>query len=101
MTKANHRFAFNQFDPINQDLAVFARDSLSGVPPGALIPISVVPAKREDDEDDAKGTSDGDNDSERAELRTYKVSDLAGNSFLLVEGVKKEGHEIKARVVKG
>ncbi len=90
--------AFNQFDPAKQEAAVFGRDSLSGVPPGALTPISVVPAK-EDDEDHEKGSSRSDSDNGGAELRTYKVFDLAGNFLLLVERVKKEGHEIKAHIV--
>ncbi len=97
--------AFNQFHPSGLDVAVFGRDSLSGVAPGALTPIAVVavPEEQEDDEDDenenAKAEEGEDDEDETTELRTYKVLDLAGNFLLVVERVKKEGHEIKARVV--
>ncbi len=55
-----------------------------------MTPISVVPVRwgRDDDDDD-----DG-----PAELRTYRIADQAGNTLLLVERVRKKGHEIKARI---
>ncbi len=81
--------AYVQFDPVSKDVLVFGRDGLSGVSPGPLVPISVVPTEWGRGDDD-----DGDDDDHgRAELRTYKVIDLAGNSLLLVEKVKKNGHD--------
>lgn len=100
--------AFNQFDAVGLEVAVFGRDSLSGVAPGALTPIAVVavPEEQEDDEHDRnedgeaeENENDEDDEDEMTELRTYKVLDLAGNVLLLVERVEKEGHQIKARVL--
>jgi len=70
---------------------VFGRDSQSGVTPGPVAPLSVSFTKCFDDDDEHNGG--------KAELRTYKVVDLAGNSLLLVEKVKKKGQEIKVEVV--
>lgn len=108
--------AFNQFDPVSKDVVVFGRDALSGVPSGPLSVLSVVLTRWGDGEGDddkdskaeekrkAKETEETkregrDEDKENAELRTYKVMDVAGNSLLLVEKVKREGHEIKVRIV--
>lgn len=85
--------AFSQFDPATRDLAVFGRDSLSGVPPGPLTPISLVPANPGEDCEHSGADHD---DGEHAEIRTYRILDAAGNALLLVQRVKKEGHEIKA-----
>ena len=108
--------AFNQFDPVSKEVVVFGRDALSGVPSGPVAVLSVVPTRwgdgEGDDDKDSKAEEtrkakekeeakreDRDEDKENAELRTYKVVDLAGNSLLLVEKVKREGHEIKVRIV--
>jgi hypothetical protein len=64
--------AFDQFDPVNRDAALFGRDSLSGTPPGPVQPISVMPLN-----------------VEFSELRTYRVLDLAGNQLLLTEKVRR------------
>lgn len=56
-----------------------------------MAPLSVSFTKCFDDDDEHNGG--------KAELRTYKVVDLAGNSLLLVEKVKKKGQEIKVEVV--
>lgn len=85
--------AYNQFSPIAHDLQVFCRDASSGCSAGIapVTPSSVVSAKWGDEEDDDdKGT---------AELRTYTITDLAGNTLVLVEKVRKKGHELKAHVV--
>lgn len=87
---------FSQFDPATHELGVFGRDSLSGVAPGPLTPISVVPANPGEDREHSGADQD---DGERAELRTYKILDAAGNALLLVARVKKEGREIKASFV--
>ncbi|TLX66662.1 MAG: Ig-like domain repeat protein, partial [Thaumarchaeota archaeon] len=116
--------AYNQFDPTTKNVLVFGRDGESGVPPGPVTPLSVIPTNLNDD-GDKQGSNDqggdqqvandqsenqkksnsqsGDkkehDDQSNAELRTYLISDLAGNSLTLVENVKKEGHEIKVKIV--
>ncbi len=85
--------AVNQFDPATQDVVVFGRDALSGVPPGPIAPFSVVSTRWGNGDEDEKG------DEERAELRTYQVQDRAGNTLVVVEKVKREGHALKARIV--
>ncbi len=107
--------AFNQFDPATRDVVLFGRDALSGVPPGPVAPLSVVPTrwgtdgpqveeetgdegeKKAGDQDEAKEPAEEANQT--AELRTYKVQDLAGNTLLVVEKVKRAGHELKVRIV--
>jgi pectin methylesterase-like acyl-CoA thioesterase len=73
--------ALVQFDPVTKGLLVFGRDSLSGVPPAAVPPISVTPA------------------SGNTEQRTYQVIDRAGNTLTLVLDVEAEGHKIEAEIV--
>ncbi len=86
--------AANQFDPATLEVVVLGRDALSGVPVGPIAPLSVVPTRwgegREADDPDEPGN---------AELRTYRIEDAAGNILILVEQVKREGHELKARIV--
>ena len=89
--------AYNQFDPATQDVVLFGRDALSGVPPGPVTPLSVIPMRSGDREDDDEEQADKDDES--VELRTYKVMDLAGNSLLVVEKVKRKGHKIEARIL--
>ena len=103
--------AFNQFDPASKDVLVFGRDSGSGVPSGPIAPQSVVPIKwgdgendKDKDNKDDKDKTDRDRDDEKekdekAELRTYRITDAAGNTLVLVEKVKKAGHEIKIKVM--
>jgi len=73
--------AYNQFDPVSGDLFLFGRDDSSGVPPGPVPPLAVVPGRG------------------GRETRTYRVTDLAGNTLQVVEEVKREGHEIKGSIV--
>ncbi len=89
---------FNQFDPATKDIVLFGRDSLSGVAPGPIQPVSVVSLGRSrDDDGDDIGCPDG-NDV-RQELRTYRVLDRAGNSIVLVEKVKGRGQLLRAKFV--
>lgn len=74
--------AFIQFDPARNDLSVFGRDALSGVATGPAALLSAIPGK--------DGTS---------ELRTYKVSDLGGNSLLLVVEVVRQNPRIFVHIV--
>jgi len=99
--------AFHRFDPVAQDLAVFGRDALSGPAiPFAIAPLSVITIPNDDDdEDDPDRDEDGDEDEdedrdedETRVRRTYRIEDRAGNSLVLVELVKREGHELKAQV---
>jgi hypothetical protein len=69
------------FDPVTKDLQVLGRDSLSGVLPGAVPPLSVTPQN---------GNS---------EQRAYRVNDLAGNTLTLVLQVKATGHQVRANIV--
>jgi hypothetical protein len=98
--------AFNQFDPKTRNVLVFGRDGLSGVPSGPIAPVSVVPARwsmgagaDEDGDSDSDSDSDDDSDSPNAELRTYVITDAAGNTLTIVELVQKSGNQIKVRVV--
>jgi hypothetical protein len=93
--------AYNQFDPATKNVLVFGRDSRSGVPPGPVAPASVVSVKwgDNDDHDGKKDGKDKDDEKGNAELRTYRITDAAGNTLVLVEKVKKEGREIKAKIV--
>jgi hypothetical protein len=88
--------AFNHFDPVVHDVVLFGRDSLSGVPPGPVAPLSVVPIQVDPDGDDM-GVPDA--DDVRKELRTYQVLDLSGNSLTLVEKVKRNSHHISVKIV--
>ena len=94
--------AFSQFDPSARDAAVFGRDALSGVAPGPVMPVSVVPFteehKEEHGEDDDKREAH-EHHGNTLELRTYKIFDLAGNSLVLVEKVAKSNHEAEAKIL--
>jgi hypothetical protein len=96
--------AFVQFDPSNKDILLFGRDSLSGVAPGPVAPISVQPVPDTDHSEhdadrginrDGKKTND-----RRAELRTYQFLDLAGNSLLLVVEVGRHEESETVRLLK-
>jgi hypothetical protein len=100
--------AFNQFDPQTRNVLVFGRDGLSGVPSGPIAPVSVAPARwsmgrgagtDDDGDSDDDRDSDGDSDRPNAELRTYVITDAAGNTLTIVELVQKSGNQSKVRVV--
>jgi len=67
-----------------------------------------VQLSKQDDDDDRdskdrdskdKDRHDGDRDDATVELRTYTVLDLAGNTLVLTEKVRKAGHSVTVRVV--
>ena len=66
--------AYLRFDPAKTDIAVFGRDSLSGITADALSPSSV------------RRVQTGDRNL-RAEIRTYDLVDAAGNTLQLVDSV--------------
>jgi hypothetical protein len=86
--------AYLQFDPTSKDVDVYGTDALSGVPPGPVAPASVQTASWDDeDKDDHHWIADWDRERTTTELRTYKISDLAGNTLLLtVKVAKDESH---------
>ncbi len=89
---------FNQFDPVTKDVLLYGRDSLSGVAPGPIQPISIVSlGHSKDDDGDDMGCPDG--DDVKKELRTYRVFDLTGNFVLLVEKVKRRDSLLRAKLV--
>ncbi len=93
--------AYNEFDPATKDVVVNGRDGGSGV---ASVSCTTAPVKWSDGDDDKDepGThhlSDDkgkDDEKAKAELRTCTVTDVAGNTTVLVEKVKKAGNEVKA-----
>jgi hypothetical protein len=92
--------AFAQFDPTKQDLLVFGKDAGSGVPAGPIAPSSVAPSSWSPGDDGADAKPDGNDHS--AELRTYPITDLAGNTTTLVlkvQGPGPHGDQLKARLV--
>jgi uncharacterized repeat protein (TIGR01451 family) len=95
--------AYTQFDTAKQDLLVFGKDAGSGMQPGPIAPTrprSVAAATWTSDDDDADARSDG--DDHRAELRTYTITDAAGNTTTLVIKVKPStlrGDHFKARLI--
>lgn len=72
--------AFLQFDATTHDLALFGRDTLSGVVLGPVAPQSVIP-----------GTG-------QHETRTYHVADLAGNTLDVVVDVIATGNQRNATI---
>jgi hypothetical protein len=70
-----------QIDPVTRGLQVFGRDTLAGVLPGAVAPLSVTIVQG------------------ATEQRTYSVTDLAGNTLTLVLEVKGDSNELKAEVI--
>ena len=96
-----------EFDPAAKDLRPVVLDALSGAAL-PVAPASVVPIRwsGDDGDDDDRGHRDGDRDDHgdhdrhgtNAERRTYVLRDVAGNATTLVVDVKKEGHELQARL---
>lgn len=75
----------NAFDPATLDLAVTGRDAGSGI---AAVTVTSAPAPKQ-------GPMGGD----KAVRRTYVITDKAGNETVLVEDVRKAGHELRAAKV--
>ncbi len=97
--------AFNQFDPVTHDVVLIGRDALSGVSPGPITSTSVVQLSKQDDDDDrghdrdSKDRRDGDHDDVSVEIRIYTVLDLAGNTLVLTERVRKADHSVTVHIV--
>jgi len=72
--------AYIQFDPVSLDLQVFGRDSLSGVEPGPVTATSAVPGQGQD------------------QIRSYRITDHAGNTLDLVLDVIPTGDHLQATV---
>jgi hypothetical protein len=92
--------ALIQLDPTKQDLLVFGKDAGSGVPAGPVAPSSIAPTSWNPDDDAVDAKPDGGDHS--AELRTYTITDPAGNTTTLVIKVQvpgPHGHQLKARLV--
>jgi hypothetical protein len=83
--------AYNQFDPVTRNVLVYGTDDTGNL--GVIPPTSVTPTKwnAEDDEDKS-------DDKTNAELRTYVITDDAGNKITLKEIVKIKKNEIKVKV---
>jgi hypothetical protein len=77
--------ALIRFDPATQDLAVLGRDSESGTAEAALL-------------SSVRNTRD-DRDRPAADVRTYRVTDLAGNTLVLTELVAKQGRELQGTLL--
>jgi hypothetical protein len=102
-----------QFDPASKDPVLIGKDGMSGAPAGPIKPTSVVPTQwLQEDEDALKGTAESAEyqallkqligqlqDAVKTELRTYVVSDAAGNSLEVVVKARTLGRSIRARVV--
>jgi hypothetical protein len=73
--------AYLQFNPATKDIAVFGRDSLSGISASPTAPASVV----------ASGTL--------GQIRVYNVTDNAGNVLQLTISVHTVGELVTARVL--
>jgi hypothetical protein len=98
-----------QFDPGSKDLLVLGQDGGSGLSSGALavsgqqaasVPTSVLPAVWTTADTVADATPD--TGSRAAELRTYAISDLAGNTTVLVIKVKRPSlnqSQLEARLI--
>jgi pectin methylesterase-like acyl-CoA thioesterase len=70
---------FIQFNPATNDVQVFGRDGLSGVPAGPIAPLSV-------------------SQLQGRENRTYRVADLAGNSLTIVLQVGGDAGALQAKI---
>lgn len=81
--------AYLRFDPGTKDVAVFGTDALSGT---SALPVASTSATtaRVGHESSEEGN---------AELRTYTVTDNAGNTLTLVVRVKRDGHELRSSLV--
>jgi hypothetical protein len=70
-----------QFDVAGKDIQIIGNDGLSGVAPGPIPPVSVLP-------------EDG-----QTERRTYRVADLAGNTLTIVLKVERAGKQLEAKII--
>jgi type VI secretion system Hcp family effector len=86
--------AYNQFDPATKNVLVFGTDDHPGMLATPIPPTSVTQAKWNAEDDD-----DREDHRTNAELRTYEITDAAGNKMTLKEIVKIKGKEIKVKVL--
>jgi hypothetical protein len=101
--------ASHQFDAMTKTVQVFGRDALSGVPAGPVGGICVPAQSGGDDEDNNRDADshDGDHHDEppNAQLCSYTITDLAGNTLVVTErlmqatGDDDHGHELRVRVI--
>jgi len=106
--------AFSQFDPESKAVQIFGRDHFSGVPSGAITGTCVPTRWSIDDENKQgrrqSGSKDDKDDKQQnnAQLCTYTITDLAGNTLVLVAKVKssnsgktddEDGHHLEFQVV--
>ncbi len=106
--------AYNQFDPVTKNVLVYGTDNRDGNL-GPITPIITTKTKWHtsyDDEinhsydNDPHDEHDGAHDSRHeytpntnSEIRTYLITDDAGNSIELTEVVKQKGNQIKVKVL--
>jgi hypothetical protein len=89
-----------QFDATAQDLLVFGKDAGSGVPTGPLAASSVMASSWSPG--DAGGDAKPDGNDHGVQLRTYTLTDLAGNMTTLVIKVQvpgPHGDQLRARLL--
>jgi hypothetical protein len=87
--------AATRFDPAAQDLVVLGRDALSGVAPGAIVPVSVM-ALAESDPEETEALDP--TVLTRGVLRTYRVVDAAGNTLQVTISVRTRAHLLRAQI---
>jgi hypothetical protein len=79
-----------EFDLQKHDLILKGRDALSGVLTAPVAPFAVQPVSWGNGGSSAEGN---------AELRSYRIEDLAGNSLVLVAKIKTQGGELASRIM--
>jgi len=91
-----------QFDPAIDDIAVFGRDTLSGPSQsGPLAPVIVMlQGPDEEDGDGHLGHGRGAHHGAGWELRTYVVTDRAGNALSMTLRVSHEDEDLAVRVMR-
>ena len=93
--------AYFQFDPGANDIQVFGRDALSGLSQsGPLAPSSVIQQGGDEDGDGEFRSARGVHEGVTSELRTYLITDQAGNTLTLTLGVSRQDKELSVRVVR-
>ena len=99
--------AYLQYNPVARDIQVFGRDSGSGVNPAPVVPVITPPAPRGGGEGDnhfQAGSGDqrsnhGDGEGDGSQTRVYTITDVAGNSLVMVVRVSGHGDSTGATIV--
>ena len=86
----------SQFEPVARDLQVFGRDPGSGMSASGVSPAALRDTSWSDD-DDADDDHTWSLADRRAQLRTYTLRDIAGNSTTLTIKVRVGRDALKAR----